>query len=133
MANCFKWRPFFRRRSLEPLPWLPPAIDEPVEEDGATTISPLAAPVHVRSGAAVVRIDNGLLLVERDGGPRFERPVELVAALHIHGPATITTPCIAQLIAQGTPVLWRSTNGFPIACVNPMHQAGLEARRAQYA
>ena len=113
--------------------WRPPGLDDAVEEDGGGSISPLAAPVHVRAGTAVVRVDNGVLVVERDGEPRFERPIELVSAVHIHGPATITSPCVAQLIAQGTPILWRSPNGYPIGCASPMHQAGLEVRRAQYA
>jgi hypothetical protein len=105
MTEWFTWWHFFSRGSqIEASPWLPPAMDDTDEEDGGRSVSPLAAPVHVQSGSALVRIDNGVLVVERDGEPRFERPMELVAAVHIHGPATITSPCVAPLIAQGTPV-----------------------------
>src|SRR5262249_6674117 len=51
----------------------------------------------------------------------------------IHGPATITSPCVAQLVRQGTPILWRSPKGYPVGCASPMHQAGLDTRSAQYA
>jgi CRISPR-associated endonuclease Cas1 len=81
----------------------------------------------------LVRIDNGVLVVERPEQDPFERPMELVSALHIHGWATITSPCVGQLVAQGTAVVWRGVTGYPIASALPMHQAGLEARRAQYA
>lgn len=134
MSQWFSWKYFFGR-GVQAIasPWSPPALDDLAAEEATRSLSPLAAPVHVRSGSAVVRIDNGVLVVEREGEPRFERPMELVSAVHIHGPATITSPCVAQLIAQGTPVLWRSPSGYPIGCASPMHQAGLETRRAQYA
>jgi CRISPR-associated endonuclease Cas1 len=137
MTRFFDWRHFFRR-GVEPLaaPWLPPAAEDAAESEEAEesrSLSPLAAPVHVCSGSAVVRIDNGVLMVEREGEARFERPVELVSAVHIHGWATITSPCVAQLVRQGTPVIWRGATGYPIGCAQPLHQAGLAARRAQYA
>jgi CRISP-associated protein Cas1 len=136
MTKWFGWWHFFGGGSqVDPSSWLPPAMDKGREDEDEEVrlISPLAAPVHIRSGSALVRIENGVLVVEREGEPRFERPIELVSAVHIHGPGTITSPCVAQLVAQGTPVLWRSPNGYPIGCASPMHQAGLEARRAQYA
>jgi CRISPR-associated endonuclease Cas1 len=133
MTQWFSWKQFFGRGvQAVASPWLPPTLDEADAED-ARSISPLAAPVHVRTGSAVVRVDNGVLVVEREGEPRFERPLELVSDVHIHGPATITSPCVGQLIAQGSPVLWRSPYGYPIGCALPMHQAGLEARKGQYA
>jgi CRISPR-associated endonuclease Cas1 len=108
-------------------------MDDLVEGEESRSISPVAAPLHIYSGSAMVRVDNGVVVVEREGEPRFERPIELVSAVHIHGWATITSPCIGQLISQGTPVIWRGVTGYPIGCASPMHQAGLEARRAQYA
>jgi CRISPR/Cas system-associated endonuclease Cas1 len=78
-------------------------------------------------------VDNGVLVVEREDEPRFERPLELVAALHIHGPAKITSGAIAELIRTGAHIVVRSTSGYPIGCTQPMHVAGLLARRAQYA
>jgi CRISP-associated protein Cas1 len=134
MTQWFTWKQLFGGAAkIEEVLWPPPAMDEPLEEDSGHVISPVAAPVHVRSGSALVRIDNGVLLVEREGEPTFERPIELVSAVHIHGWATITSPCVAQLVGQGTPVIWRGATGYPIGCASPMHQAGLEARRGQYA
>ena len=135
MTQWFTWKLLFGRGApqKEGVPWPPPIMDEGAEEDGGRTLSPAAAPVHVQAGSALVRVDNGVLVVEREGEPRFERPLELVSAVHIHGWATITSPCVAQLIGQGTPVVWRGATGYPIGCAAPMHQAGLDARRAQYA
>jgi CRISPR-associated endonuclease Cas1 len=134
MTEWLSWRHLLGRRKLVDVPlWPPPAIEEPNEDVAPRTISPVAAPVHVRSGSALIRIDNGVLAVEREGEARFERPVELVSAVHIHGWATITSPCVAELIRQGTPVVWRGATGYPVGCASAMHQAGLEARRAQYA
>lgn len=113
--------------------WPTPEFEEPSDEDSAREVSPIAAPLHIRSGSAVVRADNGVLIVERDGEERFERPMELVSAVHIHGWATITSPCVGQLLAQGSPVIWRSPTGYPIGTSAPLHKAGLEVRKAQYA
>jgi CRISP-associated protein Cas1 len=135
MTQWFSLKHFFRRGvQREASLWLPPGVEEDAtNEDEGRSISPLAAPVHVQSGSAVVRIESGVLLIEREAEPRFERPIELVSAVHIHGPATITSPCVIQLIAQGTPILWRSPSGYPIGYAGPMHAAGLDVRRAQYA
>lgn len=134
MSHWFSLRLFSRRSDqFQSALWPPPANDHELEEaDAGRQLSPLAAPVHVQSGSALVRVENGVLMVEREGEPRFERPIELVASVHIHGWATITSPCVGQLIGQGIPVIWRGATGYPIGCAQPMHQAGLDARRAQY-
>lgn len=112
MTQWFSWLHFFGRRvETKASPWPPPAPDDTTGEEDTRLLSPLAAPVHIRSGSAVVRVENGVLTVEREGEPRFERPIELVSAVHIHGPATITSPCVAQLVGQGTPVLWPAVAG----------------------
>lgn len=134
MTQWFSWKRLFgQAEKITEAPWPPPAMEEPADDEPERQISPVASPVHVRSGSALIRVDNGVLLVEREGEPTFERPIELVSAVHIHGWATITSPCVAQLIGQGTPVIWRGATGYPIGCASPMHQAGLEARRGQYA
>jgi CRISPR-associated endonuclease Cas1 len=135
MTFWSRWRDLFRggRVGGADVPWLPPGLEEPAEEAAERTVSPLAAPLHVQSGSALVRVDNGVVVVEREGEPPFERPIELVSALHIHGWSTVTSPCVAQLLVQGTPVVWRSPTGYPIGASAPLHRAGLEARRAQFA
>jgi hypothetical protein len=81
MTQWFNWRHFFGRQiQIEASPWLPPALDDAAGEEESRSLSPLAAPVHVRSGSAVVRVENGVLVVEREDEPRFERPIELVSA-----------------------------------------------------
>ena len=134
MSQWFTWKRLFGGGAPELLttPWPPPVLEDLDDTEGNRSISPIAAPVHVRSGSALVRVDNGVLVVERDGEDRFERPLELVSAVHIHGWPTITSPCVAQLISQGTPVIWRGATGYPIGYASMMHQAGLDARRAQY-
>jgi CRISPR/Cas system-associated endonuclease Cas1 len=125
-------RLFGRAPSFDPNIW-PVRGDFDDAEEAGKELSPAAAPVHVLSGSALVRIDNGLLVVERQDQDVTERPMELVLALHIHGWATITSPCVRQLVAQGTSVVWRGATGFPIAAALPMHLAGVKVRRAQYA
>jgi hypothetical protein len=70
MTRSFNLKHFFfgSRGQAPALPWPPPEPLEDLEED-ARGPSPLAAPVHVRSGSARVRIDNGVLVVEREGEP----------------------------------------------------------------
>lgn len=134
MSRIFTW--WRKLAAAEPavLPVDLPGLDEPESEDTLRErVSPLAAPLHIHSAHATVRTDNGVVTVERRDGPAFERPIELVASVQIHGPATITSPCIAALMRQGTPVIWRGVTGYPIGFAMPMHGAGLEARRAQYA
>jgi CRISPR-associated endonuclease Cas1 len=135
MTQWFSWRLLFGRdrTSDAEATWPPPTIEETVAEELERTVSPVATPLHIRSGSALVRVDNGVIVVEREGEARFERPIELVSDVHIHGWATITSPCVAQLLAQGSPVVWRGATGYPIGCSAPLHQSGLEARRAQYA
>jgi CRISP-associated protein Cas1 len=135
MGAMFQWSGlkllWGRSAPLEMTPWLPSLPEDTVEDEPA--ISPVAAPLHVAAGSALIRADNGLLVVEREGEPRYERPIELVSAVHIHGWATITSGCVAELVRQGSPVIWRGATGYPIGLAGAMHQAGLEIRRAQYA
>jgi CRISP-associated protein Cas1 len=130
MLSWFSFQRFFGTAAPHS-DWPPPLLAEE-EAEQETKFSPAAAPVHVLSGAAVVRANNGSLIVERPGEPVFERPIELVSTLHIHGWARITGPCIGRLAAQGTPVVWRGVHGYPVAVSQPMHGPGLDVRRAQY-
>ncbi len=125
-APCFKNDP-------DGIDWpVPSLLEEECELDPARRVSPAAAPVHVLAGSALVRVKEQTLIVERPDEPVFERPIELVSALHIHGWAGITSPAIAALLAQDTPVVWRGATGYPIGCSRPLHSPGVEARRAQY-
>lgn len=133
MTQWFSWKRLFGREAACDAYLWPPPLEDMEEDARKRDLSPLAAPVHVLSGSALVRIDNGVLVVERPDQERFERPLELVSAVHIHGWATITSPCVGALVTQGTAVVWRGATGYPIASAQPMHQAGLETRRGQHA
>lgn len=131
MAKWFLLERLFPKSPLSTAEaWPPPEDFE--EAETSRELSPAAAPIHVLSGSALIRADNGVLVVERQEQEPFERPLELVSALHIHGWATITSPCIGQLVAQGTSIVWRGATGYPLAAALPLHQPGLTARRAQY-
>lgn len=132
MIQWLSWRRLLGLDVEGDAPWPPPTLGEPAGEETEHVISPVAAPLHVLSGSALIRVDNGVVAVERPGEEVFERPIELISAGHIHGWGTITSPTVAQLLAQGTPVVWRGATGYPIGFACPLHQAGLEARRAQY-
>lgn len=93
---------------------------------------PAAVPVHVLAGDAVVRCREGRLIIERPDAEMLERPLAFVSALHVHGWATVTAPCIRMLLEQGTPIIWRSPGGYPVGMSAPLDQAGAAARRAQY-
>lgn len=131
MTQWFSWKRLFGGGENER--WTPPAQDVTFEEEPARPLSPVAGPIHVLSGSALVRVDNGVLSIERPGQAPAERPIELVSAVHIHGWATITSPCVAELVRHGAPVVWRGATGYPIGWAAPLHQPGLDARRAQYA
>lgn len=133
MTQWFSWKALFGGAKDPAEDAWPPPQDHPPDDDAGPKLSPLSAPVHVSSGSALVRVNNGVLTVERPDKDLFERPLELVSAVHIHGWATITSPCVGQLVQQGTAVVWRGATGYPIAIAQPLHRAGLETRRAQYA
>jgi CRISPR-associated endonuclease Cas1 len=130
MLSWFSFQRFFG--AAPPHGDWPPPLPSEEQAEQETRFSPAAAPVHVLSGAAVVRANNGTLIVERPGEPVFERPIELVSTLHIHGWARVTGACIGKLTAQGAPVVWRGMHGYPVAVSQPIHGPGLDLRRAQY-
>jgi len=133
MSIWWPWRKFLGAKPATE-DWPPPELEQ-IEEDAEpdNPLSPAAAPVHVLAGSALVRSIDGILYVERDGEAPFQRPMELVSALHVHGWAGVTSPCVAALLRQGSPVIWRGATGYPIGMSLPMHSAGVDAREAQYA
>lgn len=134
MTLWYSLRALLRSTPDTPLDWPPPQVPELADdEDASQRLSPVASPVHILAGSALVRVRDRTLVVEKPDAPAFERPIELVSSLHIHGWAGVTSPTIAALLGQGTPVVWRGATGFPIGWSMPLHTAGLDSRRAQYA
>jgi CRISPR-associated endonuclease Cas1 len=109
-------------------------VPQPAEEETPLReLSPAAAPVHVLAGSAKVRVEGGSLAIERPGEPVVSQPIETVSALHVHGWAGVTTPAVQALLAQGSPVVWRSAGGYPIGYSSSLHAAGLGVRELQFA
>jgi CRISPR-associated protein Cas1 len=132
MTAWFRLLDLFRRAPA-PAAWPAP---EPADAEGAPApreLSPAAGPVHVLSGAALVRTRDGVLEIERPGEPVVTHPIEQVSALHVHGWANVTTPAIQMLMAQGSTVVWRSASGYPIGYSSSLHTAGLAVREFQFA
>jgi len=119
----------FPKRAAVPAP----ELDAPDYPEGVPDTPALsAAPVHVLSGDARVRLNSGRLRVEYPDRDAVEVPVEQVSALHIHGWVHVTSATIAAMAAMGAPVLWRSPNGYPLAVSQSLSPAGTDIRRAQY-
>lgn len=122
---------YFRRPAVEPPIRIP--LSEGEDEIGPNSApSPAALPVHVLEGSALVRMDDGRLIVERPDLEPVERPMEFVSSLQIHGWAGITSPCLVALLRQGSPVIWRGATGYPIGYAADLNAMGLDARRAQF-
>lgn len=110
-----------------------PGIEAPDMPEGLpVSVSVSAAPVHVLASDARVRLDAGRLCVEYKDKESVAIPIEQVSALHVHGWVQVTSATVAALASIGSPVVWRSPNGYPIAVSQPLSPANVEARRAQY-
>jgi CRISPR/Cas system-associated endonuclease Cas1 len=90
------------------------------------------SPVHVLDQEARVRLDDGMLLIERPD----TKPVRLrlfdVLSVSLHGPAGITTPLVHALLAEGIPVIWRSPSGYYLGQTLDLSGRTARTRRAQY-
>jgi CRISP-associated protein Cas1 len=133
MTLWFPFRTLFQRPPAREVWPVPPVVDDEAQtEADARVLSPVAMPVHVLSGEALVRTRDGQLIVERPDAELFSRPMELVSSVHVYGRPGITSPCVAALLRQGTSVVWRGMHGYPVGISAPLHSAGLERRKAQY-
>jgi len=126
------WNPFAPTPPAEQPSAMPELDPGPNEDELRPGPAPAALPVHVLAGDALVRCGEGRLIIERPDEETIERPLSFVSALHVHGWATVTAPCIRDLLGQGTPVVWRSPGGYPVGYSAPLDRAGLTARRMQY-
>jgi CRISPR-associated endonuclease Cas1 len=120
-------------RTPQAAEWPAPAMTELEPEPKPNELSPASAPVHVLSGSGLVRVEEGVLVVERPGETAVTRPIDLVSAVHIHGWATISTPAVTALLGQGSPIVWRSASGYPVGYSSSLHAAGLAVREQQFA
>ena len=95
--------------------------------------SALASPVHVLDPEARVRLDDGLLTIERQGEPPVRLRLPDVSSVSLHGRAAITTPSIHALLEEGIPVVWRSQSGYYLGQTHDLSRRTARIRRAQYA
>ena len=93
---------------------------------------PAAAPIHITDPTAQVRLDDGLLTIERPGAPPLRLRLPEIHSLSIHGRAGLSTPCLHALLEEGIPVIWRSAHGYYLGQTANLsgHTAGI--RRVQY-
>jgi CRISPR-associated endonuclease Cas1 len=91
------------------------------------------APVHVLDPDAKIRLDDGLLAIERPDQPPVRLRLPDVRAVSIHGRASITTPCVQTLLEEGIPLVWRSRTGHYLGQTMDLSGQTSRVRRAQYA
>ncbi len=118
----------------------PPAT--PPQETGSATAGldlqphpglPPPRALHIVSPDARIGLDKGALRIERpDAAPVVVR-ISQLQALALHGPASITTPCIHALLRAGVPLTWRSLSGHYVGQAVNLSAGSARARKAQYA
>ena len=91
------------------------------------------SPVHVLDPEAQLHLDDGLLLIERPDTPPLRLRLPDVLSVSLHGRASITTPSIHALLAEGIPVIWRSPSGYYLGQTLDLSRRTARVRRAQYA
>ena len=92
-----------------------------------------ASPVHVLDPEARIRLDDGLLVVERPQQPPVRLRLPDIQSVSVHGRAAITTPAVHALLTEGVPVIWRSQSGYYLGQTIDLSRQTAHARRAQYA
>lgn len=90
------------------------------------------SPVHVLDPEAQLRLDDGLLLIERPDEPPLHLRLPDVLSVSLHGRAAITTPTVQALLGEGVPVLWRSQSGYYLGQTIDLSRRTARVRRAQY-
>ena len=89
--------------------------------------------IHVVDPGAHIRVQDGVLVIDRPGQDTIARRLPDIASLSIHGRAAITTPCVQMLLGEGIPVIWRSASGYYQGQTIDLSGQIARARRAQYA
>lgn len=91
------------------------------------------SPVHVLDPEARIRLDDGLLAIERPDQKPLRLRLPEILSVSIHGRASITTPTVHALLAEGIPVIWRSQSGYYLGQTLDLSRQQAPVRRAQYA
>jgi CRISPR-associated protein Cas1 len=99
----------------------------------AEATAAFVSPVHVVDPEAHVRLDDGLLVIERPSQPLVRLRLPDVLSVSVHGRAAITTPAVQALLAEGIPLIWRSQSGYYLGQTLDLSGQTARARRLQYA
>jgi CRISPR-associated endonuclease Cas1 len=108
------------------------APSPPIEPADAEAAPPLAAPVHVLLDDAVVRLVDGHLAVAVPEAPERRVRLDEVGQLSLFGAASVTSPCLRELMRRGIPVVWRAHGGHYVGQSADLSGRSAAARRAQY-
>jgi CRISPR-associated endonuclease Cas1 len=95
-------------------------------------VVPDAQPVHVLRDGVVGLLDRHLVF-RAPGEPAVTARLDDVAELSLFGTASVTTPCLAELMRRGIPVVWRSASGHYLGQSADLSGLSTATRRAQYA
>ena len=90
-----------------------------------------ALPLHIQTPGALVRKKGGRLLVTA-GEEVKSVPLADVSELNLYGAVTVTTPTVAALLRQESPVSWHSTGGWFLGHARAPGRRALDTRRAQF-
>lgn len=88
--------------------------------------------LHVLDQEARLHLQDGILSVERPDTPPTRLRLPDLASVSIHGRASLTTPCVHALLAEGIPVVWRSAGGYYLGQTVDLSGSTARVRRAQY-
>ena len=104
----------------------PPTVAEPSFAEQSRR------PIHILDPEARIHLAGGLLSIERPGKEPLRLRLPEIGSLSIHGRASLSTPCLHALLAEGIPILWRSAGGYLLGHTLGLGGRGAAARRAQY-
>ena len=88
-------------------------------------------PLYVTHPAAVLRRQDGRILVTVDGELRASVPVKGLSEVVLLGPANVTTQALCALLAEGVPVVFLRSDGRARGRLEPPDCANIERRREQ--
>jgi CRISPR/Cas system-associated endonuclease Cas1 len=88
--------------------------------------------LHVLLDDAVVRLVDGHLAVAVPDAPERRVRLDEVGQLSLFGAASVTSPCLRELMWRGIPVVWRAHGGHYVGQSADLSRRGAAARRAQY-
>ena len=109
-----------------------PAAPAPMSADTAGSLLHDGTVLHVLDQEARVYLENGILSVGRQDAPPTRLRLPDLASISIHGRASLTTPCVHALLAEGIPVVWRSAGGYYLGQTVDLSGGTARVRQAQY-